>query len=248
VISLPVEKLCAKMDEMKSPETIYSLLIEKYFDQAECAAFSQSGTFDGFSPLYYSSRFVLYIITIIYVLWRLFLSFPNLFHRNWKGFVINEQRFYFTPTSWSLFSNQHITLDCIKIFNVNHVYCLPRELLLNTILKMPMLEELSIKGTQVCTVVQVVKILQSCPKIQKLDFTYTEKSQEEILSGLEIESISLESFATSFQKLTSLKLSTTVPDRKHDVFKDPWLLIIKMLRYSLSSKLFILCSCYSLMI
>ena len=96
-----------------------------------------------------------------------------------------------------------------------------------------MLEELSIKGTQVCTVVQVAKILQSCPKMKKLDFTYTEKSQEEILSGLEKENISLESFATSFKKLTGLKLSTTVPDRKHDVFKDPWLVIIKMLRYSL---------------
>ena len=95
-----------------------------------------------------------------------------------------------------------------------------------------MLEELNIKGTQVCSVVQVGRILQSCPKIQKLDFTYTEKSQEEILSGLEKESISLESFATSFQKLTSLKLSTTAPNPKHDEFKDPWLLVIKILRYS----------------
>jgi len=100
-----------------------------------------------------------------------------------------------------------------------------------------MLEELHIKGTQVCTVVQVAKILQSCPKIQKLDFTYTEKSQEEILSGLEKESISLESFATSFEKLTSLKLSTTVPNPKQDAFKDdPWLLVIKILRYSLVLK------------
>jgi len=58
-MSLPVEKLCAKMDGMRIPDTIYSLLIEKYFDQADCAtALAGCGTLDGFAPLYYSSRFV----------------------------------------------------------------------------------------------------------------------------------------------------------------------------------------------
>ena len=94
------------------------------------------------------------------------------------------------------------------------------------------LEELHIKGTQVCTVHQVAKILQSCSKIKKLEFTYSEKSQEEIADGLKKENISLQSLTAGFQKLTGLKLSTTVRDPPHDifdVFKDPWLLLIKML-------------------
>jgi len=93
------------------------------------------------------------------------------------------------------------------------------------------LEELSIKDTQVCTVHQVAKILQSCPKIKKLEFTYTEKTQEEIASGLKKENISLDSLTAAFQKLTSLKMSTTVPDQQYDIYKDPWLLLIKILRY-----------------
>ena len=143
--------------------------------------------------------------------------------------VINKHCFFFTPRVWSKFVEQHIALDSIKVFNANHFYWLPGHLLCSTIIQMKNLEELHIKGTQVCTVHQVAKILQSCPKIKKLEFTYTEKSQEEIADGLKKENISLESLTAGFQQLTSLKLSTTVPDPQHDVFKDPWLLLIKML-------------------
>jgi len=121
MMSLPVEKGCAEMDEMQMPDTIYSLLIEKYFDRASSAAFGHYGAFDGFSPLYNSSRFALRsYLACIYLGECFHLSFLS--YRNWKGFVINEQFFYFTPTSWSLFSDQHITLGCIKI--IQHQPCL----------------------------------------------------------------------------------------------------------------------------
>ena len=62
----PVKKLRAKMDEMRIPDSIYSLLIEKYFDQADCAAaLAGCGTLDGFAPLYYSSRFASHKYIII---------------------------------------------------------------------------------------------------------------------------------------------------------------------------------------
>ena len=101
-------------------------------------------------------------------------------------------------------------------------------------MKMKKVEDLVIKGTQaaVCTIRQVAKILRSCPMIKKFDFTYTGKTQEEIADGLKEENISLDSLTESFQKLTSLKMSTivrTVPDPQQDVFNDPWLLIIKIL-------------------
>ena len=114
--------------------------------------------------------------------------------------------------------------------NLNHLYWMPAQLLESTIIQMPELKELSIKGTQVCTVHQVAKVLQHCPKILKLDFTFTEKTVEEIANGLKKENISLDSLTKSFQKLTSLRISTTtVPDL--DPYKDPWFIIItKLLR------------------
>lgn len=141
----------------------------------------------------------------------------------------NEQCFYLTPTSFGFFIDKHINSAYIKIFNINNVYWLPEELLLSTILSMPKLEEMSIKGTQVCTIRQVAKILQTCLKIKKVDFTYTEKTVEEFEDGLTMENISLDSMTAGFQRLTSIKLATTVPDPQHDVFKDPWHLIIKIL-------------------
>jgi len=60
MMSSSIENLCAKMDEMRMPDTIDSLLIEKYFDQACSAALGHYGAFDAFSLLYNSSRFALH--------------------------------------------------------------------------------------------------------------------------------------------------------------------------------------------
>jgi len=112
---------------------------------------------------------------------------------------------------------------------VNNLYWLPADILVSTIVQMPILEELSIKSTQVCSVGQVAKILQACPEVVTLDFTYTEKTQEEIWTGLKKEKISVDSLVASFKKLTILKLSTTVADYENNIFNDPWLLVIKLL-------------------
>jgi len=94
---------------------------------------------------------------------------------------------------------------------------------------MPNLEELSIKGTKVCTFRQVAKILKACPKVVKLDFTYTEQKVEEIWSSLKMEEISRDDLVAGFQKLTELKLSTIALDSKNDILNDPWYLIINIL-------------------
>ena len=60
MMSPSVDKMCAEKKEMRMPDAIYSLLIEKYFDQASSAALGLSGAFDEFSPLYNSSRFALH--------------------------------------------------------------------------------------------------------------------------------------------------------------------------------------------
>jgi len=94
---------------------------------------------------------------------------------------------------------------------------------------MPNLEDLSIKGTQVCTFRQVAKILKACPKVVKLDLTYTEKTIEEIWSGLKMEEISRDDLIAGFQNLIRLKMSTVALDAKNDILNDPWYLIINIL-------------------
>ena len=53
----PVENLDEKMDGgVRLNDDVNLLLMEKYFDHASCAAVAQSGTLDGFSTLYNTSR------------------------------------------------------------------------------------------------------------------------------------------------------------------------------------------------
>lgn len=94
---------------------------------------------------------------------------------------------------------------------------------------MPKLEELSIKGTKLCTVRQLAKVLQACPKVVKVDFFYTEKTQEEIWDGMEKDSLSADSLAASFSRFKTLKMSTTALGTQNNCINYPWLLIIKML-------------------
>jgi len=120
------------------------------------------------------------------------------------------------------------------VLNLNNLYWLPGPLLVSTIMQMPMLEELSIKGTQVCTICQVAKILKANPKIVKLDFTYTEKTTNDVLlegSMKETDSTTEPSayLDSCFQKLTSLKMSTTVLGAKNNFFEDPWRLVLFIL-------------------
>jgi len=96
---------------------------------------------------------------------------------------------------------------------------------------MPNLEELSIKGTKVCTFRHVGKILKACPKVVKLDFTYTEQKERDIWSGLlkEERDVLREDLVAGFRKLTRLIMSTVALNAKNDILNDPWYLIIEIL-------------------
>ena len=150
--------------------------------------------------------------------------------RERKGLFVNNSSFFFTPTSWNQFIDQYISLDSIKLCNLNHLYWLPADLLVSTILQMPNLEDLSIKGTQVCTFCHVARIMKACPKVLKLDFSYTEQKVDDIWSGLlKEEGISPDDLFSGFRKLTRLKMSTVARDAKNDIVNDPWFLIINIL-------------------
>jgi len=50
---LPVEE---EADQIRLPDVVYSLLIDKYLVDSSCTALAISEVYDGFSPLYTTSR------------------------------------------------------------------------------------------------------------------------------------------------------------------------------------------------
>ena len=78
----------------------------------------------------------------------------------------------------------------------------------------------------------LVPIFTSCKKITKLDFKFVEKSWDEVLGAVGGKK-KLDVIIESFKKLTSLKISTWGLDAR-DYLNDPWVLIIRFLRYNFS--------------
>ena len=112
------------------------------------------------------------------------------------------------------------------MFDVNDCYWLPPELLSDAVIKLENLEQLNIRGTKV-SVPHLARVFKACKKITQLDFSFVEKSWEEILDVAGKESMGI--ITKGFKKLTSLKISTWWMDAR-DYLDDPWLLIIRILR------------------
>jgi len=90
------------------------------------------------------------------------------------------------------------------------------------------LEELSIKETKV-SLPHLARVLEHCPKITKLDFTFYEKKWEEIQDAVMKEPYSINFIIQGFKKITCLKMSTRFLEAR-DYLNDPWVIIIRLLR------------------
>lgn len=88
------------------------------------------------------------------------------------------------------------------------------------------LGDLNIKGTKV-SLEDLAQILEACPNITRLDFSYEHKEDHQ---ENETEISSSPAIKEVFKKLTSLKITTSVMDPKEYV-NDPWVFIFKMLRW-----------------
>jgi len=139
--------------------------------------------------------------------------------------TISPRSYFLTSTLWNDFFTQYITPELITNFSANSCYWLPENQLCDQIVKMANLEDLGISDTKV-SFPQLARVLDTCRKITKLDFSYHH------LPGMDN---SNNQFATTsvkeaFKRLTSLKISTAVLDAV-DYENDPWVFIIKMLRF-----------------
>jgi len=102
------------------------------------------------------------------------------------------------------------------------LYWLPSGLLGDAIIQMKSLEELGIRDTKVPLPI-LDKVLNACPEIRKLDFSFIfEALWKEMKESVESENtVILDSMKFNFQKLTCLKISTSVMDAR-DYLHDPW--------------------------
>jgi len=112
-------------------------------------------------------------------------------------------------------------------FNCNNCYWLPGDQLFDNIVKMTNLTELSIKGTNI-SLSQLARVFESCQKVTELDFSY--QHQPAIIEPSSETQISTSTVTEAFKKLTKLTIFTSVHDpTNYD--NDPWVFIIKMLRW-----------------
>jgi len=138
--------------------------------------------------------------------------------------LLVQKCFFLTPSSWGSYFKRYICPETISSFNVSNCYWIPGAQLFNNSVKMKNLLDLSINGTKV-SLPQLAKLLKTCQKITKLDFSYTHKMGEENKKQL-----STPTAVKAFKKLTFLKISTSVLNAR-DYSNDPWVFIIKILRY-----------------
>lgn len=138
--------------------------------------------------------------------------------------------FLTVPSSWDTFLSQHhLFPSTITTFDASNCYWLPVELICGAVVKMKNLEKLLIKGTKM-SLPHLAKVFGSCKKITTLDFNHVEKDWDEVEAVVSKES--MEIIIQGFQKLICLKMSTRFHDAR-DYVHDPWVLIIRMLRYLL---------------
>lgn len=90
------------------------------------------------------------------------------------------------------------------------------------------LQQLKVNGTKV-SLPNLARVFTNCQNITQLDFKFVEKSWEEVLSIVGKQKMDM--VIAKFKKLTSLKVSTWCLNPE-DYLDDPWVLIIRILRYN----------------
>lgn len=154
----------------------------------------------------------------------------NSFHHIYRkkhGLVINKKCSFLSPRSWEMFFTRHISPESISKFDSNNCYWIPGEQMHDTIILMKDLQELCVKGTKL-SLTQLANILKICQKVIKLDFSY--QHHKGLLKALLENPLSNPVVKDVFKKLKCLKISTSVRDAKN-YFNDPWVFILKMMRY-----------------
>ena len=150
-------------------------------------------------------------------------------HREKTGIIVSNRCYYLTPRSWNTFFTTCIRPEFLLEFNCSHCYWLPGNQLCENIVKMVNIQELAIKGTQLL-LSHLIRIFQNCQQITDLDFSFHHEGATTEPSVFENQLHDQSVVTEALEKLIRLNISTSVTDAIN-YYNDPWVLIIKILRY-----------------
>lgn len=128
----------------------------------------------------------------------------------------NVSRCFFLGISrWIEYFQQHINPLTITVFNVNHLYWFPPDVLVNNIVLLENLEDLNVLDTQV-SLSHMPRVFSNCQKITRLGISLAGLLTLEDFHGDTIRNgISLYCMKKGFQRLTHLSIfnfQTNCPD------------------------------------
>ncbi len=144
----------------------------------------------------------------------------------------NISHYYFLSISWASFFQQYINPLSLTSFNSDHCYWIPQETLLDQIVQMENLEELSVLDSQIL-LKHLPQVFLSCHKITKLAVSLVGLYYHEEIDEY-VEEEALENMKESFKRLTHLKLfnfEVNKLDRVRDfILISAWSVTLEVLR------------------
>jgi len=139
-----------------------------------------------------------------------------------------SQCYFIGPDLWNkLFQN--ITPSLISVLDVSHCYWLPADVLVQSIVEMINLQELSIQDTKI-SLANLPQVFEACQKIVKFSFSLTEKNLDQYQKGV-MNEVSLDWMKKGFAKVTHLKIFTFIT-LSAEYTVEPWLVTLGVLRYT----------------
>lgn len=135
------------------------------------------------------------------------------------------------PESWKKYFHRDSSPSLVTSLKLGDCYWIPSELITNTIITFVNLDELIIRGTRL-SLPHLAKVFRSCKKITNLDFSFEEEKWQQVEEAVEDDE-GMEAIREGFKTLISLKIATSFTDAR-DYVKDPWYIIIWILRYNLN--------------
>ena len=140
--------------------------------------------------------------------------------------------YFLSISRWTSFFQQYINPLSLTSFNSDHCYWIPLETLLDQIIQMEELEELSVLDTQIL-LKHLPQVFLSCHKITKLAVSLVGLLYHEEIDE-HVEEEALENMKESFKRLTHLKLfnfEVNKLDRVRDfIFISAWSVTLEVLR------------------
>jgi len=146
------------------PDDIFFHMAENHLSPKDCMALALSGAMnESYASLHGNNRYKLFTL-------KYYLS-TNIYPTFSLDRICNISRCTFLGVSrWTDFFRKHINPPTITVFNVNHLYWFPPDVLVDNIVLLENLEDLNVLDTQV-SLSHLPRVFVNCQKIIRLSLS-----------------------------------------------------------------------------